>query len=809
MAGYVPGEGSHEARIVTYGQSPGRDEMISGRPFDGPAGKVYDQILHNAKILRSRIWTDNMAKSQPPGNRIASYFEGRAPGERGTSKIVPKPFLEEWIEENRQLIVRIKPNVIVPMGNEALWMCTGLEGITKWRGSILSSWDYFVPGFKVIPTYHPSYLQRGNTHLQPLVEADFRRAKADSEFPEKRLPKPTYHINPTIKDVIEFIGHNSESEWCSVDIETRYSQVLTVGIGCDVDEAMCIPFTDAGKDRWMPEEEARIWIALSALLENHEGLVGQNFIYDAGVLGRWLKIACRKPRIDTMVAWHECYPALPKGLDTIASVLTRHPYYKDDKKEWMGKINDGRLRTYNCTDVVSTLESAIVLDERELDGWGVRKGYDFQMGLQCPGTKMAIKGINCSEEEKEKLVVHYRGIAEECQNRVDAIAGRHINVRSPQLKNFLYVELELPPRFDKYSKNLTAAMDALLRSKSALKDGDFRGPILDDIIKISQTRKLIESYADVNTDPWDGRMRFSVSVAGTETWRMTMGKSTFGGGFSMQTAPVRTKEGKKIRQLFKADPGMRLANMDLARAEAMCVAWMANEVLMIEMFLREENTHWHNAKLIAHELGVRDVMMDTLYDPNNEEHANLYYAGKQCAHAIHYKMGPRVMRGTLLKAGLDLPEKVCKSVIVTYRVQKPAIPQWHMRVEYELKKNRTIVTPEVNGVSKKRVFFGRLDDALLREALAFNPQCTTGLVLHTILQRVDKEYTHRGLDILQESHDSFLFQYPEDWDQEKLFKGIDEMGHLPISIGGRELNIPREFETGPTWGEMEEIKLKY
>lgn len=806
MAASVPGEGSPEAKMIVFGQAPGKDEMIEGRPFVGPAGRVYDQILHNAKVLRSKIWTDNMAKVQPPNNKIGVYFEGRAPGERGTSKIVPTPQLEIWIDENRRLVERMKPNVIVPLGNEALWMCTGLEGITKWRGSILSSWDYFVPGFKVIPSWHPSYLQRGVTHLQPLVEADFRRAKSDSEFPEKRLPKPTYHINPSLRDVIEFIRHVQGSEWCSCDIETRYSQVLTVGLGCDIDEAMCIPFTDVGNPRWELEEEASIWKALSILLEGHKGITGQGFIYDASVLARWHRIACALPRLDTMVAWHECYPALPKALNVITSVLTRHPYYKDDKKEWMGKIADAKLRTYNCQDVVSTLESAIKL-ERELEGWGVRQGYDFQMNLQFPGTKMIVKGMNCSGEEKDKLVKHYCKVRDESQARIDFVAERHINVKSPQLKNFLYVELGLPARFDKYSGNPTTNKDALLRIKSALRDDDPRRVLISDVINVSEMRKLIESYADVKVDPYDGRMRFSYSVAGTETWRGVMGKSTFGGGFSMQTAPVRTAEGRKIRQLFVADEGKRLANMDLARAEAMLVAWMANEVLMIEMFQRGEDTHWHNAKLIAQELGMKDVTMETPYNPSNDEHYHLRYAGKQCAHAIHYKMGPRVMRGTLLNHGLDLPEKTCKSIIVTYRVQRPAIPQWHLRVDYDLKRTRTITTPEVGGVSKKRVFFGRTDDALLREALAFNPQCTTGLVLHTILQRTSDEFTHKGLDILQESHDSFLFQFPEDWDEVALFKKIDEMGDLPMMIGGRELNIPREFETGPTWGDMKEVKL--
>lgn len=807
---YVPGQGSMDAKLVVFGQSPGKDEMERGEPFVGPAGRVYNQILHNAKILRSSIWTDNMAKRQPERNKIGLFFEGRAPGERGSSPIIPKPELQEWINENKELVARIQPNVIVPLGNEALWMVTGLEGITKWRGSILRSWDKFVPGIKVIPSYHPSFLQRGNTHLQPLVEADFKRAKADAEFPELNLPSPTFHIDPSLQDTLDWITHISENEWCSCDIETRYSQTICVGLACDIDEAMCIPFTAYGKSRWSPEEEIIIWCALARLLENHDGIVGHNFIYDASVLGRWHRIACRTPRVDTMVAWHECYPALPKGLDTIASVLTRHPYYKGEKREWMGKINDPVLREYNCRDVVATLECAQKLDAVELDGWGVRESYDFQMDLHDLATKMVIFGINCSEDDKKELSLRYRDKLNFHQKRLDACAGRHMNVRSPKLKNYLYVELGLPAQFDKYTKNPTTGMDALRRLKSQLErkgTNDPRITVLDDIMHISHLRKLLESYSEVKLDPHDGRMRFGISVAGTETWRMTMGKSTFGGGFSLQTAPVRSKEGRLIRTLFKADEGKRLCNLDLARAEAMLVAWLSNEVLMIDMFKRGEDTHWHNAKLIAHELGYTHIGMDTDYNKEDDDHYDLRYCGKECGHAIHYKMGPRQMRGSLLKYGLDLPEKTCKSIIITYKIQRPAIPQWHLRIEYELKRKRTLETPDVAGVRKKRVFFGRIDDTMLREALAFIPQTTTGLVNHTIMQRTSKEYGHKGMDILSDGHDGFLFQMPEDWDYLEVFKKINEFGDIPMTIGGRELRIPREFETGPTWGDMKEVEV--
>ena len=169
------------------------------------------------------------------------------------------------------------------------------------------------------------------------------------------------------------------------------------------------------------------------------------------------------------------------------------------------------------------------------------------------------------------------------------------------------------------------------------------------------------------------------------------------------------------------------------------------------------------------------------------------------------------MRESLLKVGLDYPEKVCKNIITKYRIMRPVIPQWHLQVEYQLKKTKTMICPAVDGVVKKRVFFGQMwgshFEDMVKEALAWVPQCTVGQVCALIMRRVRDKYAHQGLDILEESHDSFLFQWPEDWDHIKLFKEIDELGHVPMIINGRELVIPRDFATGPSWGEMQEVKV--
>ena len=65
----VIGEGSHDAKIMFVGEAPGRNEAKTGRPFCGAAGKVLDQLLAHAGILRNTVYVTNIVKDRPPENR--------------------------------------------------------------------------------------------------------------------------------------------------------------------------------------------------------------------------------------------------------------------------------------------------------------------------------------------------------------------------------------------------------------------------------------------------------------------------------------------------------------------------------------------------------------------------------------------------------------------------------------------------------------------------------------------------------------------------------------------------------------------
>src|SRR6266705_817886 len=58
----VFGEGSRTAKVVFVGEQPGNDEDLAGKPFVGPAGKLLDKALVEAKIDRDEVYVTNVVK---------------------------------------------------------------------------------------------------------------------------------------------------------------------------------------------------------------------------------------------------------------------------------------------------------------------------------------------------------------------------------------------------------------------------------------------------------------------------------------------------------------------------------------------------------------------------------------------------------------------------------------------------------------------------------------------------------------------------------------------------------------------------
>jgi len=144
----VFGEGSPEAEIMFVGEQPGDQEDRIGRPFVGPAGRLFDQALEEAGIDRASTYTTNAVK----------HFKWQA---RGKRRIHQKPNWAEmtacrpWLEAELKVV---EPRVLVLLGATAAQSLLGREfRVTQNRRKLVES-DL---ADAVTATVHPSSILRG------------------------------------------------------------------------------------------------------------------------------------------------------------------------------------------------------------------------------------------------------------------------------------------------------------------------------------------------------------------------------------------------------------------------------------------------------------------------------------------------------------------------------------------------------------------------------------------------------------------------------------------------------------------------
>ena len=143
----VFGEGARHAEVMFVGEQPGNEEDLTGHPFVGPAGRLFNDALAEAGIDRRQTYVTNVVK----------HFKWEP---RGKRRIHKKPNAGEisacrpWLEAEINLV---KPNVIVCLGATAAQALLGPKfKVSKQRGKFIES--TLAP--YIMATVHPSSILR-------------------------------------------------------------------------------------------------------------------------------------------------------------------------------------------------------------------------------------------------------------------------------------------------------------------------------------------------------------------------------------------------------------------------------------------------------------------------------------------------------------------------------------------------------------------------------------------------------------------------------------------------------------------------
>jgi uracil-DNA glycosylase family 4 len=809
----VEGHGATDAKIVIVGEAPGKDEEEEGRPFVGPSGRLLNEWLKQAGINRHDCYVTNVVKYRPPSNNLKRL------GEIGHT-------IEEGIPQLWQEIGQINPNVILALGNLSLKVLTGkgsgFSGILKYRGSILPSSHL---DCKVVPTIHPAAFLHSEGEgakgamkyqMRYVVNYDLLRLKEQSLFRRYSPPSRNLEIVRSPIQLQRFLDLYADKKIVSVDIETLYGIPICIALAFNEWHGISLPFFDLMS--WQNLEgisrtELSVMIKILATFFARKDIkvIGQNFKFDHSKLEDISGIKIANVHCDIMFLAHTLHCEFEKSQAFLASLYTEEPYYKDEGREFdWKKDNVDRLLLYNAKDAVIAFEIYLRLMEacKELvvpgfPNWLDDFFFGYVMKLHNFYKDMEEVGLAVDNTRRKELVNEYDDKIKFAQHELNTIAGWEVNVSSPkQVQLLLYRQFKLPLRKGVDEDTLVA-----LEANIAKLPEHKRAINLIGIIR--GLRKAKGTYFEAKPD-YDGRMRTSVRICGTETGRTSNSilkppLRPTKVGLAFQTMTKHGEIGAELRSYFTADPGYDFVEVDLSQAEARIVAHLG----------RDEKT----LKLFADKVDIHKLTASWIFGtPPEKVTTELRFIGKTTRHAGNYDMGKRRLMQIVntdakkFKIGISISEWRGGQILDKFHSFCPSIRKvFHTEIREALDQNdRVLVTP----FGRYRKFFDRWGEDLFREAYAHIPQATVPDHLRRAGLRALDRYREDKITpyfiggktpFVIEAHDAFLALVPHEY-VGRYIEILNEELERPIDFTNCTLSrgplvIPAEAKVGRNYKE--------
>jgi len=298
--------------IAVVGRDPGAREEQLGRPFVGKAGEILDSCLSEAGLRRESLNILNVSRERPKGNLFHLHRRDE---------------LEEEIARLKLTLHRLKPSVIVTLGNEAAhalvegWPDTRVPGVgLENRGNIFGATDIenrrgyvFDSEFDcpVIVTVHPAAVARQWVPWRMLLSFDLQRTK---ELHDAGLRRPQRQVElvTSSRDARNAVKQLRGYRWLASDIETWGDTSLAcVGFAGNSREAFVFParYIDYAGELLRSTSIGKVWV---------------NGIYDLFCLKYREEVEVRGRQDDAMILWHAAYPELAgKKEDKKKAKMTR------------------------------------------------------------------------------------------------------------------------------------------------------------------------------------------------------------------------------------------------------------------------------------------------------------------------------------------------------------------------------------------------------------------------------------------------------------------------------------------------------
>ena len=420
-------------------------------------------------------------------------------------------------------------------------------------------------------------------------------AVAETAAPE-RLPfdHDSYEAVRDMAALDRWLAAIAEAGLVAVDTETTsldemQAELVGISLSVTAGKACYIPLGHRtsgdlfGGDELLPDQLPldQVLAALKPVLEDAAILkIGQNMKYDWKIFARHgIRIA---PFDDTMLMSYAMHAGLHgHGMDYLAEQYLGHKTIpiKDMIGSGKGQVTFDKVAIdkavrYAAEDADVTLR-LWQLFRPQLPKAHVTTVYEtLERPLVPVLADMEMAGVVVDRDTLARMSNAFAQKMAQLEDEIQELAGEKFNVGSPkQLGEFLFDRLGLPGG----EKTKTGAYGTgadVLEDITTLEDTYPQGArVAARILDWRQVQKLKSTYTDAlqtAINPETGRVHTSYSIAGANTGRLASTDP------NLQNIPVRTEEGRRIREAFVAPPGKVLVSLDYSQIELRILAHIAD-----------------------------------------------------------------------------------------------------------------------------------------------------------------------------------------------------------------------------------------
>lgn len=621
-------------------------------------------------------------------------------------------------------------------------------------------------------------------------------ATPDAEAPPVAVAEPVAPVEADYETILDkarfdvWLQKLKDAELFAFDTETtgvdaQQAQLVGLSFAVKPHEAAYIPLAHDYEGAPQQLDRELVLNALKPLLEDpNKAKVGQHAKYDINILANCAGITVRGVAFDTML---ESY--------VLNSTATRH-----DMDSLAKKYLDHT--TIGFTDIAGKGAKQLTFNQIHLDKAGPYAAEDADITLRLhhklhaelaalPSLASVLNDIEMplvpvlARIEREGALVDadlLRIQSGELGDKMDALerkaielAGEPFNLGSPrQLGAILYDKFGLPVLKKTPKGQPSTAEEAL----EALAEEGF--PLPKVLMQYRSMSKLKSTYTDrlpEQINPRTGRIHTSYQQAVAATGRLSSSDP------NLQNIPVRTAEGRRIRQAFIAAPGYKLLAADYSQIELRIMAHLAKDEGLLSAFRNGLDVHTATAA---------EVFKVELGDVTSDQRRS----AKAINFGLIYGMGAK-------KLGKDIgvDSKTAKAYIDVYFARYPGVRDYMERTRKQAADQGYVETLFGRRLYLPTIHSNRPQERAAAERTAINApmQGTAADIIKRAMVTVDNWLASTALDarVILQVHDELVLEVRED-----LVEQVAQEIRVHMS-GAAQLDVPLVVDVGvgANWDE--------